>query len=74
MMTTTRAISTRTRARVLTQNETGMSITEIAAELGISQQRVQQLIARAMRKFKAGLAARGIDRLDDVLGTMLLRE
>lgn len=43
-----------------------MSYGEIAAELGISWQRVQQIECAAIRKIRRELAKRGITKLEDL--------
>lgn len=62
------------RGPQLAKAEVGMPLDDIALELGVSRQRVQQILCRAMTKFKDGLERRGIHSGADVLGTMMTRD
>ncbi|UOF81603.1 RNA polymerase sigma factor cnrH [Bacteriophage sp.] len=43
-----------------------MTLKQIAAHEGVSHQMIEQILARAIRKFVAGLESRGI-RLEDLI-------
>lgn len=45
----------------------GLTLVDIARQLGISAQRASQLEASALAKMRAAMRARGIESLEDVL-------
>lgn len=50
------------------QHGRACTLSEVAAALGVTRQRAQQIEQQALRKFKAGIEARGItlgDLVDD---------
>jgi DNA-directed RNA polymerase sigma subunit (sigma70/sigma32) len=50
-----------------THDPTGLTLVEIARQLGVTPQRASQIESSALAKMRAALQARGIESMDDVV-------